>query len=99
LLCQKWELFFIKPGVKVNGQYYWDILLSHQMLAAIKRVADDNCVFQQDSAPVHCVHNIDQLLQHETQTFCLVSYGCNSPEMKHIDYKIQAVIQQREYEL
>jgi len=23
----KWELFFIKYGVKVNGQYYWDILL------------------------------------------------------------------------
>jgi len=44
--------------------YYWDVLLSHQMLAAIKRVAD---VFQQDSVPVHCVHNIDQLLQHETQ--------------------------------
>jgi len=21
-LCQKWELFFIKHGVKVNGQYY-----------------------------------------------------------------------------
>jgi len=26
-LCQKWELLFIKYEVKVNGQYYWDILL------------------------------------------------------------------------
>jgi len=21
LLCERWELFFIKPGVKVNGRY------------------------------------------------------------------------------
>ena len=33
------ELIFINPGVKVNGQYYCDVLLSQQMLPAIKRVA------------------------------------------------------------
>jgi len=32
LLCPKWELF-IKHGVKVNGQYCWNILLSQQMLS------------------------------------------------------------------
>jgi len=35
-------LFFVKPGVKVNGQYYWDILLSQQILDAIKHMTDDN---------------------------------------------------------
>jgi len=30
--------------VKVNGQYYCDILLSQQMLSAIKRVAE-RCLF------------------------------------------------------
>jgi len=34
------ELIFVTPGVKVNGQYYCDILLSQQMLSAIKRVAE-----------------------------------------------------------
>ena len=45
------ELFFIKHGVKVNGQYFWDILLCQQMLGAIKRVVDDSLVYQQHSAP------------------------------------------------
>ena len=34
------ELIFVDPGVKVNGQYYCDVLLSQQMLPAIKRVAE-----------------------------------------------------------
>jgi len=46
------------PGVKVNGQYKWDILLSQQMLDAVKHITDDNFFFQEDSAQVHCVkHN------------------------------------------
>ena len=38
------ELIFVNPGVKVNGQYYCDVLLSQQMLPAIKRVAK-RCLF------------------------------------------------------
>jgi len=34
------ELIFVNPGVKVNGQYYCDVLLSQQMLPAIKLVAE-----------------------------------------------------------
>jgi len=33
------ELIFVNPGVKVKGQYYCNVLLSPQMLPAIKRVA------------------------------------------------------------
>ena len=33
------ELVFVNPGVKVKGQYYCNVLLSQQMLPAIKRVA------------------------------------------------------------
>jgi len=44
-LCQTLELFFIKPRVKVSGQCCWDVLLSQQVIDAIKRVADDNFVF------------------------------------------------------
>ena len=29
------ELIFVKPGVKVDGAYYQDVLLSHPMLPAI----------------------------------------------------------------
>ena len=38
------ELIFVNPGVKVNGQYYCDVLLSQQMFPAIKRVAE-RCLF------------------------------------------------------
>jgi len=38
------NIFWIDPRVKVNGQYYCDVLLSQQMLPAIKRVAE-RCLF------------------------------------------------------
>jgi len=38
------ELIFFDPRVKVNGQYYCNVLLSQQMLPAIKRVAK-RCLF------------------------------------------------------
>ena len=57
---------FVKPGVKVNGQYEWDILLSQQMLDAIKHITDDNFFFQEDSAQVHCVCNTIQLSNDAT---------------------------------
>jgi len=38
------ELIFVNPGVKVNGQYYCNVLLSQQMLPAIKLVAK-RCLF------------------------------------------------------
>jgi len=38
------ELIFVDPWVKVNGKYYCDVLLSQQMLPAIKCVAE-RCLF------------------------------------------------------
>ena len=38
------EVIFVNHGVKVNGQYYCDVLLTQQMLSAIKRVAE-RCLF------------------------------------------------------
>jgi len=47
------QLMFVDPGVKDNGQYYRNVLLSQKMIPAIKQVAGDTFVFQQDSAPSH----------------------------------------------
>ena len=38
------EVIFVNHWVKVNGQYYCDVLLSHQLLSAIKRVVE-RCLF------------------------------------------------------
>jgi len=38
------EVIFVNHGVKANGQYYCNVLLSQQILSAIKRVAE-RCLF------------------------------------------------------
>ena len=63
---------FVDRGVKVNGQYYCDVLLSQQMIPAIKQVAGDMFVFQQDSAPAHRARDTIQLLQRERRLTSLV---------------------------
>ena len=62
-------LFFVEPGVKVDGKYSQDVLLSQQMLHAIRHVAGDNFVFQQDNAPANRVCDTIELLQCETADF------------------------------
>ena len=61
--------FFVEPWVKVDGKYSQDVLLSQQMLSAIRHVAGDNFVFQQDSAPAHRAPDTIELLQRETADF------------------------------
>ena len=62
-------LFFVEPGVNVDGKYSQDVLLSQQMLDAIRHVAGDNFVFQQDSASAHRARDTVELLQRETADF------------------------------
>ena len=47
------ELFFVQPGVKVNGDYYREVLLKEKLLPCIQEISGDNFIFQQDSAPAH----------------------------------------------
>jgi len=47
------ELIFVIPGTKVNGQYYRDVLLSQQVLPAIKHVASDTFVYHKTTPPSH----------------------------------------------
>jgi len=63
------ELFFEKPGVKVNGDYYREVLLKEKLLPCIKQISGDNFIFQQDSAPAHRARNTIALLRRETPDF------------------------------
>ena len=89
---------FVNPGVKVNGQYYCDVLLSQQMIPAIKQVAGDIFVFQQDSAPAYRARDTFQLLQRERErereTLDFIGpdlWPPNSPDPNPVDYKIWGV--------
>jgi len=60
-------LFFVEPGVKVDGRYYRDVLYWNSslltLLLVMHRIAGDMYVFQQDSAPAHRARDTVQLLQ------------------------------------
>jgi len=47
------EYEIVQPGVKVNGDYYREVLLKEKLLPCIKEIWGDNFIFQQDSAPAH----------------------------------------------
>ena len=58
------ELICVDPKMKVNGRYYRDAM-PQQMLPAIKLVAGDTFVFQQDNVPSHRAKDTIKLLQQE----------------------------------
>jgi len=84
---------FVDTGVKVNGQYYRDVLLSQQMIPAIKQViAGDAFVFQQESAPAHHANDTIQLLERETPDFIGPDlWPPNNPDLNPVDFKIWGV--------
>src|SRR6218665_648148 len=95
------ELFFVEPGLKVNGEYYWNVLLMEKMLPAIWGMSSDFFIFQQDSAPQH--------IEQRTPLRCCdvkhqASLDQNSGQQTHhldlnpVDYRIWGLIQERVYQ-
>jgi len=84
------NLHFLNPGVKVNGQYYRDILLMRDLLPDIKQYSD-YFTFQQDGAPEHRARETVELLKVETPDFILPNLwppNTNSPDLNQVEYKI-----------
>jgi len=83
------ELFFVEPGIKVDGRYYQDMLLKQQMLPVMRRIAGDVFVFQQECAPVHRARETVRLLQQQTLGFISPDqWPPNSPNLNPVDYRI-----------
>ena len=83
------HLIFVDPGVKINGCYYREVLLSQQLLPAIWHVSGDFFVFQQDSASAHRARETIKLLQRETPAFISPDlWPSNSPDLNPVDCKI-----------
>jgi len=82
------ELISVDPGIKVNGQYYRDVLLSQQT-PAIRHVAGDTFVFQQDNVPSHHAKDTIKLLQQEMPDFIGSDlWPRNTPGLNPVDYKV-----------
>jgi hypothetical protein len=93
------ELIFVDPGVKIDGAYYRDVLLSQHLLPAIRRLAGDIFVFQQDSAPAHRARATVEFLRHSTPEFISPDlWPPNSPDLNPVDYKIWGCLQHLVYQ-
>ena len=85
----------IDPGVKENGQYYRDILLTRDLLPDIKQYSD-YLTFQQDGAPAHRARETVELLKVEAPDFIPPNlWPPNSPDLNPVDYKIWGILQER----
>ena len=93
------ELIFVEPGVKVDDAYYRDVLLSHQKLPAIRHLAGNVFVFQQDSTPAHCARATIEYLHQATPEFISPDLWLpNSSDRNLVDYKIWGCVQERVYQ-
>ena len=93
------DLIFVERGIKVNEEYYREVLLSQELLPAIREISVDFFVFQQDSAPAHRARDTLQLLQRDTPEFIAPDlWPPKCPDLNPVDYKIWGVMQQRVYQ-
>jgi DDE superfamily endonuclease len=91
------SIHFIEPGVKVNGQYYREVLLMDKLLPDIRQLSEFY-VFQQDSAPAHRARETVDLLTRETPEFIPPTlWPPNSPDLNPVDYKVWSVMQEKVY--
>jgi len=75
------DLIFIEPGVKINGEYYRNVLLSQHLLPLIRNISGSECfTFQQDNAPAHRARETVEFLSLNTPDFIAPSlWPPNSP--------------------
>ena len=87
-------IHFIKPGVKINGHYYCEVLLKRNLLPEIREFSD-YYTFQKDSAPAHRARETVDLLAKATLDFISpILWPLNSPELNLMDYKIWSVMRE-----
>jgi len=69
----------MQPIVKVNGDYYHEVLLKEKLLPCTKEISGDNFIFQQDSAAAHGA--IDSGVRVSPPTF-QVSQGSAATDLR-----------------
>jgi len=93
------DLILVGPGVKVNGSYYRDVLLSQKLLPVMREVLGEFFIFQQDSAPAHRARDTVRFLKQTTPAFISPDlWPPNSLDLNPVDYKIWGIVQQCVYQ-
>jgi len=93
------ELIFVVPGMKVNGQYYRDVLLSQPDAASDQACRKRYVCLSTRQRSISSCKDIIKHLQPETPDFIGPDlWPPNSPDLNPVDYKVWGVMQQRVYE-
>jgi len=83
------HLIFIHPRVKINRNYYHDVLLMQEMLLVIHEISGEFFILQPDSAPAHRDRDTVKLLQRETPAFISPEmWPPNSPDLNPGEYRM-----------
>ena len=91
-------IYFVEPGVKINGEYYRNKLLKNCLLPDMKEMSE-LFIFQQDGAPAHTARDTVVLLTQETPEFIEPNlWPPNSPDLNPVDYGIWGVMQEKVYQ-
>ena len=91
------SLHFVEPGVKVNGEYYRNVLLAEKLLPDMRDLSEF-FIFQQDGAPAHRARQTVELLNRITPAFIPPPlWPPNSPDLSPVDYKIWSAMEERVY--
>jgi len=96
-LCIDTSIWYL--SILVNGAYYRNVLLSQQLLPAIRQISGEFFILQQDSVPAHRARETISLLEREMPAFFSPDlWPPNSPDLNPVDYKICGTMQQRVYQ-
>ena len=80
------NVMFVEPGVKINGAYYQDVLLSQQLLSVMRRILGELLILQQDGAPSHRARDTVRYLEQETPAFITPDlWPPNSRDLNPVD--------------
>ena len=93
------RVVFCRAGLKINGAYYHEVLLTQKLLPVIRQISGNEFIFQQDSAPAHCACKKIELFRRETPDFISPEqWPPISPDLNPVDYEIWATMWQRIYQ-
>ena len=90
------KLYFVKPGVKINANYYTDSILKPFFKKDAQNMTLGSFIFHQDSAPSH-TSKIAQKFMKDNQTSYILPHRWtpNSPHNAPMDYFIWGYLLQK----
>jgi len=67
------KFMFIEHGAKINGQYYWDVLLMQKLLPAIRSIARRVCLPVRQCASTSCSWQSRGAVRHRSSSVLVAS--------------------------